>query len=561
MKKRVILFLVLLFSFNLVNASTSFKVDCPSKANALEIVKCTISVNPDNYGLDGISFNYEFSGASYDKFTMNSNYTKLSINQYGAMINRSSTYTGNGYDTVGTLNVKMPSSGNASITFNNISVMTSDRDELSVNNVTKTIKLTDNNNYLSSISVSEGVLSPVFNKNTTSYTVSNVDKDSINITAKSESSTANVSGTGKKTLKYGENKFTITVTAENGIKKTYNIKVYRVDSRDKTNTLSSLSIDGYNLNPTFNKNTTSYTLKVKENVTSIKINAKLESDKSSFVSGYGPRDVNLKYGENTIVIQVKSEAESIKKYTIKVTREDNRSSNNYLKSLNVSAGDFKFDKKTLNYSFSVSNDTTSIKVIAASEDNKSKIDGAKTYDLKEGINKIVISVTAENGSTRKYTLQVTRIVKEIKKEVNNKLESLDIENYQISFDPENTIYNLTIDNETELKINFKTQDSTSSAIINGNNNLKNGSTIKVTVTGVDGSTKDYIINISKNEEIKKEENNNEEKKDNNVVVINENRKKQIIIGVTSFIVIVICIILIVIINIKKSIKKRAAQWK
>lgn len=561
MKKRVILFLVLLFSFNLVNASTSFKVDCPSKANALEIVKCTISVKPDNYGLDGISFNYEFSGASYDKFTMNSNYTKLSINQYGAMINRSSTYTGNGYDTVGTLNVKMPSSGNASITFNNISVMTSDRDEISVNNVTKTIKLNDNNNYLSSISVSEGVLSPVFNKNTTSYIVSNVDNDSINITAKSESTTANVSGTGKKTLKYGENKFTITVTAENGIKKTYNIKVYRVDSRDKTNTLSSLSIDGYSLNPTFNKNTTSYTLKVKENVTSIKINAKLESDKSSFVSGYGPRDVNLKYGENTIVIQVKSEAESIKKYTIKVTREDSRSSNNYLKSLNVSAGDFKFDKKTLNYSFSVSNDTTSIKVIAASEDNKSKIDGAKTYDLKEGINKIVITVTAENGSTRKYTLQVTRIVKEIKKEVNNKLESLDIENYQISFDPENTIYNLTIDNETELKINFKTQDSTSSAIINGNNNLKNGSTIKVTVSGVDGSTKDYIINISKNEEIKKEENNNEEKKDNNVVVINENRKKQIIIGVTSFIVIVICIILIVIINIKKSIKKRAAQWK
>lgn len=561
MKKRVILFLVLLFSFNLVNASTSFKVDCPSKANALEIVKCTISVKPDNYGLDGISFNYEFSGSSYDKFTMNSNYTKLSINQYGAMINRSSTYTGNGYDTVGTLTIKMPSSGNASITFNNISVMTSDRDELSVNNVTKTIKLTDNNNYLSSINVSEGVLSPVFNKNTTSYTVSNVDNDSINITAKSESATANVSGTGKKTLKYGENKFTITVTAENGIKKTYNIKVYRVDSRDKTNTLSSLSIDGYNLNPTFNKNTTSYTLKVKENVTSIKVNAKLESDKSSFVSGYGPRDVNLKYGENTIVIQVKSEAESIKKYTIKVTREDSRSSNNYLKSLNVSAGDFKFDKKTLNYSFSVSNDTTSIKVIAASEDNKSKIDGAKTYDLKEGINKIVISVTAENGSTRKYTLQVTRIVKEIKKEVNNKLESLDIENYQISFDPENTIYNLTIDNETELKINFKTQDSTSSAIINGNNNLKNGSTIKVTVTGVDGSTKDYIINISKNEEVKKEENNNEEKKDNNVVVINENRKKQIIIGVTSFIVIVICIILIAVINIKKSIKKRAAQWK
>lgn len=564
MKKRVMLFLVLLLSFGFVNASTTFKVDCPTKATALEVIKCTISIKPDNYGLDGLSFNYDITGGTYDSFTPNSsNYSKLSITQYGAMLNRETTYTGTGFDTVGTLAVKMPSSGSISIVFNNISIITSDRDELSASSVTKTIKLADNNNYLSSISVSEGTLSPAFNKNTTSYTVTNVNSSSINITAKSEVSTASVSGTGTKTLKYGANDFTITVTAENGIKKTYNIKVYRSDNRDKTNTLSSLSVEGYNISPTFEKNTTSYTLKVKKDVTSVKINAILESSKSSFVKNYGPRTVNLKYGDNTIQIQVKSEAEGVKKYTIKINREDDRSSNNYLKSLNVSAGDFKFDKKTLNYSFTVPNETTSINVIATSEDVKSKIDGAKTYNLKEGNNKIIVSVTAENGSVRKYTLQVTRIVKEIKREVNNKLESLEIENYQINFDPETTIYNVTIDNETELKINFKTQDNTSSAIINGNNNLKDGSVIKVTVTGVDGSTKDYIINISKNEEPKKDENNNTNNNDDNktVVKVNENRRLHIIIGVASFVVIVISIILIVIINIKKSIKKRAAIWK
>ena len=502
MKKRVMLFLVLLFSFGFVNASTTFKVDCPTKATALEVIKCTISIKPDNYGLDGLSFNYDITGGTYDSFTPNaSNYSKLSITQYGTMLNRETTYTGSGFDTVGTLAVKMPSSGSISIVFNNISIITSDRDELSASSVSKTIKLADNNNYLSSISVSEGTLSPTFNKNTTSYTVTNVNSSSINITAKSEVSTANVSGTGSKTLKYGANNFTITVTAENGIKKTYNIKVYRNDNRDKTNTLSSLSINGFNLSPAFDKNTTSYTLKVKKNVTSVKINATLESSKSSFVKNYGPRTVNLNYGKNTIQIQVKSEAEGIKKYIIKVTREDNRSSNNFLKSLNVSARDFKFNKNTLSYSFSVPYETTSIKVFATPEDNKSKVEGAKTYNLKEGNNKITITVTAENGSVKKYILQVTRIAKVIKKDVNLNLDNIEIDNYQINFDPETTIYNVTIDDETELKINFKTQDETSSAIINGNSDLKNGSVIKITVTGIDGSTKDYIINISKNEKV------------------------------------------------------------
>ena len=119
------LFLVLLFSFGFVNASTTFKVDCPTKGTALGVIKCTVSIKPDNYGLDGLSFNYDITGGTYESFTPNaSNYSKLSITQYGAMLNRETTYTGSGFDTVGTLAVKMPSSGSISIVFNNISIIT-----------------------------------------------------------------------------------------------------------------------------------------------------------------------------------------------------------------------------------------------------------------------------------------------------------------------------------------------------------------------------------------------------------------------------------------------------
>lgn len=562
MKKRVLLFTILLFSFIVVNASDDFKVDCPAKANALSEITCTLSFKPDGYKLDGFQTNYDISGGSYVSFAKNDNYSELSIKNTGFMISRKNSYSGSGYDTLGVLKIKMPSSGSASISFSNIVIMDSDRNEHDdINDFTKTIKVTDSNNYLKSLTVSEGNLSPSFNKSTSEYSVTNVNAGTITINAETESNTATISGTGTKTLKYGANQFTITVISEANVKRNYKVTVYRSDNRDKTNTLSSLTIDGYNLSPNFDKNVVNYTLKVKKDVTSVKINASLESSKSSFVKNYGPRTVNLKYGENTFQIQVKSESESVKKYTIKITREDDRSSNNYLKSLNVSAGDFKFDKKSLNYSFSVPNETTSLVVVAVAEDSKSKIDGAKTYVLKEGLNKITVTVTAENGSVRKYTLQVTRIVKEIKREVNNKLESLDIENYQISFDPENTIYNVTIDNETKLNINYKVQDETSSVVINGNDNLKNGSTIKLTVTGVDGSTKDYIINISKNEETKKDDNTKNNDDNNKVVKVNEDRRLHIIIGVTSFLIIVVIVIFFIIAGVKRSIKKRAALWK
>lgn len=563
MKKRVVFLILMLFSFNIVNAASDLKLDCPGKANAISTVECTLSAKPDNYELRGVQMNYSVSGGTYLDFVHNnSNYTPYSLSSAGTILNRKTNYTGSSYDNLGTLKIKMPSSGNATVSISNIILLDKNNDEHNVSNVSKTIKVADGNNYLSSITLSEGTID--FDKSKTTYEIKNINSSTIEIKATSESSYAKLSGDiGKKNLKLGLNTFKITVTSESGVNRIYTLKIYRNDNRDKTNTLSSLEVENNKITPEFNKNTINYTLTVKKDVTSVKINATLESDKSSFNKGYGPRTVNLNYGLNSVLIKVTSESGATKTYTIKITREDDRSSNNYLKSLNVSSGDFKFNKKTLNYSFSVQNDVTSLKVIATPEDSKSTVSGAKTYNLKEGLNKINITVTAENKQTRTYTLQVTRIVKNISKEVNNKLGSLEITNYQINFDPETTIYNLTIENEKSLDIVPKVQDSTSSVVINGNENLKDGSVIKLVVTAVDGSTKEYIINISKNEEINNNDKNDDDqnKEDNNVVKVNENRKLQIIIGVASFLVIIIVVILFSIIGIKRSLKKRAELWK
>lgn len=561
MKKRVVFLILMLFSFSIVNAASDLKMVCPNKANAISTVECTLSVKPDNYELRGVQMNYSVSGGTYLDFKYNdSNYTPYSLSSAGALLNRKTNYTGSSYDGLGVLKIKMPSSGNATVTISNIILLDKNNEEYNVSNISKTIKVADGNNYLSSITLSEGTID--FDKSKTTYEIKNINGSTIEIGANAESSYAKLSGdVGKKNLKLGFNTFKITVTSESGINRIYTLNIYRNDNRDKTNTLSSLEVENNKITPEFNKNTVNYTLTVKKDVTSVKINATLESDKSSFNKGYGPRTVNLNYGVNSVLIKVTSESGAVKTYTIKITREDDRSSNNYLKSLNVSSGDFTFNKKTLNYSFTVPNEVTSLKVFAAAEDTKSTVSGVKTYNLKEGLNKITITVTAENKQTRTYTLQITRIVKNITKETNNKLESLEITNYQINFDPETTIYNLTIENEKSLNITPKVQDSSSSVVVNGNENLKDGSVIKLVVTAVDGSTKEYIINISKNEEVNNNDKKDDNQNDNNVVKVNENRKLQIIIGVASLLVIVVVVILFVVISIKRSLKKRAELWK
>lgn len=189
---------------------------------------------------------------------------------------------------------------------------------------TITITKPDNrnkDNTLASLTISS--LNLKFNKNTTNYSF-NVEHslDNITINAKASDSKASVSGIGKKTLKDYVNTFNIIVTAENGSKKTYTIKIIRKDAEgnlgalSKDNSLKNLSIEGYDIK--FNKDTLEYNIEVDNLIDSINVLA-TTSDKNATYEIINNQ--NLSVGNNVVKVNVTAENGDIKTYIINVNRK------------------------------------------------------------------------------------------------------------------------------------------------------------------------------------------------------------------------------------------------
>lgn len=83
------------------------------------------------------------------------------------------------------------------------------------------------------------------------------------------------------------------------------------------NTLKSLSIEGCNLNPTFNSSTTSYVCEVSNTVNTVKVTAQSASEYSS-ISGTG--SISLKENTTNIVVTVTAANGNKKEYSVKVSK-------------------------------------------------------------------------------------------------------------------------------------------------------------------------------------------------------------------------------------------------
>ena len=90
------------------------------------------------------------------------------------------------------------------------------------------------------------------------------------------------------------------------------------DNLDTTNTLDSITVSGCTLDPVFNSATTEYSCTVKNNISSVTVNATATSSKSK-VRGLGTKD--LAVGKNTLPIRVIAEDGSEKIYNVNVTRK------------------------------------------------------------------------------------------------------------------------------------------------------------------------------------------------------------------------------------------------
>lgn len=90
-------------------------------------------------------------------------------------------------------------------------------------------------------------------------------------------------------------------------------------------------------------------------------------------------------------------------------KEDTRSKDNNLASLTLSQGNLSpsFSSNTTSYKVDLPADADKITIEAKAKDSKAIVSGTGEKKLKAGKNEYTVTVTAENGSTKSYKIEVT----------------------------------------------------------------------------------------------------------------------------------------------------------
>lgn len=156
-----------------------------------------------------------------------------------------------------------------------------------------------------------------------------------------------------------------------------------------------------------------------------------------------------------------------------------------------------FDKDVTEYYLVVDLSVEQVKVTAKPVDTNAKVTVTGNKNLEEGENTITINVKAEDGTTKKYYIYVTKI--DDVEMANAELESLEIEGFNLypSFKSNIYSYNLNIDESIEnINITAIPQREKATVEIEGNTNLEEGENlIKIKVTAEDETTvRTYKIN-------------------------------------------------------------------
>ena len=262
-----------------------------------------------------------------------------------------------------------------------------------------------------------------FKAGTTTYNV-NVPKNisKINIYA-SKRNGQTITGTGDKTLNIGNNKFDVTVTAEDGkTTKTYTINVTR-ESISNVATLRDLGITPNDFS-NFRSDITSYNVSVPYETEKINIYAKKNSD-GQVIEGIGEK--TLEVGENTFEIKVTAEdKKTTNTYKLIINRKKEGESDpnnndeqknepeeqNVIKGLtNIKVGGYtlkpQFSNDIYKYNIEITDETKELDLKTETSSDKINVEVVGNENLKVGENIITILVKdTETDETTTYQLVV-----------------------------------------------------------------------------------------------------------------------------------------------------------
>ena len=202
-----------------------------------------------------------------------------------------------------------------------------------------------------------------------------------------------------------------------------------------------------------------------------------------------------------------------------------KSNNANLSNLGMNPNDFKgFKPNQTTYNVTVPNNVEKVTIYATAQDKKATIKGNETKQLNEGKNALSIVVTAEDGTQKTYTINVTRTASTASENTTNEntvnvssseitteakdnedIKNIEIKGYSLepAFSPNIYEYKVNVkSNETKLDITAKTENPNVTIDIAGNENLVDGENT-ITILCTNEQTKKnltYQIIVNKSSE-------------------------------------------------------------
>ncbi|MBR6073254.1 MAG: cadherin-like beta sandwich domain-containing protein, partial [Bacilli bacterium] len=185
---------------------------------------------------------------------------------------------------------------------------------------------------ITKLSINNGTMNPEFKSDVTEYTIYGFPDTIKNIKFTYECDNCSVNGTNKTNreltvgLAIGENDVKLTSKSEDGTTSTvYTFKVFRGSTTYNSLKLKSLSVEGFELDPKFDKETKEYTIKVPKKVESIESLLKYETEDEKAkvkVEGAGTLDKD----ENEVKLTITNQTGDTSEIKIKVIKEDQTAS-------------------------------------------------------------------------------------------------------------------------------------------------------------------------------------------------------------------------------------------